>query len=375
MTDDPNDPTLRMPPRFRPTRGPTPTRSRRLGRAARPQPPADAPTASARPCPPRPLPNRPGSTPTPTSDAGSRRRPSCSASSCSAIGLWFFASQTLGLDTAATSAGVRRGRSSSSSSARGSSWARSAVASIVSDEPEPRRRRAPGAGRLAAPDRGPVRRGPRHGGARSGIALAHWRSVREALFRDAPPVAGPPGRARRRSAAAHFDHDPALRFDVPSSVGAGQPPPGWPGRARRSALPEQRRPIAGLQPDRHGPGPVPATAPPLSVFWMAGYAGGLFLPFRDATNGPIDLRRRALPPGRGQERRPGRPVATRPLILDFNFAFQPSCAFDPRWACPLAPAGEPAGPRGAGRRARRAAGSGATAPWTVRSKPARDLRG
>jgi hypothetical protein len=25
------------------------------------------------------------------------------------------------------------------------------------------------------------------------------------------------------------------------------------------------------------------------------------------------------------------------LIVDFNFAFQPSCAFDPRWACPLAP--------------------------------------
>ena len=25
------------------------------------------------------------------------------------------------------------------------------------------------------------------------------------------------------------------------------------------------------------------------------------------------------------------------LILDFNFAYQPSCAFDPKWACPLAP--------------------------------------
>ena len=25
------------------------------------------------------------------------------------------------------------------------------------------------------------------------------------------------------------------------------------------------------------------------------------------------------------------------LVLDFNFAYQPSCAFDPRWACPLAP--------------------------------------
>ncbi|TMD25489.1 MAG: DUF1684 domain-containing protein, partial [Chloroflexi bacterium] len=25
------------------------------------------------------------------------------------------------------------------------------------------------------------------------------------------------------------------------------------------------------------------------------------------------------------------------LVLDFNFAYHPSCAFDPRWACPLAP--------------------------------------
>jgi uncharacterized protein (DUF1684 family) len=29
--------------------------------------------------------------------------------------------------------------------------------------------------------------------------------------------------------------------------------------------------------------------------------------------------------------------ATGDLILDFNFATQPSCAYDPRWACPLAP--------------------------------------
>src|SRR5919108_32675 len=29
--------------------------------------------------------------------------------------------------------------------------------------------------------------------------------------------------------------------------------------------------------------------------------------------------------------------ARRALVLDFNFAYHPSCAFDPRWACPLAP--------------------------------------
>jgi uncharacterized protein len=26
------------------------------------------------------------------------------------------------------------------------------------------------------------------------------------------------------------------------------------------------------------------------------------------------------------------------LVLDFNFAYNPSCAYDPKWVCPLAPA-------------------------------------
>jgi len=25
------------------------------------------------------------------------------------------------------------------------------------------------------------------------------------------------------------------------------------------------------------------------------------------------------------------------VVLDFNFAYNPSCAYSPRWACPLAP--------------------------------------
>ena len=27
------------------------------------------------------------------------------------------------------------------------------------------------------------------------------------------------------------------------------------------------------------------------------------------------------------------------LVLDFNFSYNPSCAYDPRWVCPLAPPG------------------------------------
>jgi hypothetical protein len=25
------------------------------------------------------------------------------------------------------------------------------------------------------------------------------------------------------------------------------------------------------------------------------------------------------------------------IVLDFNFAYNPSCAYDPRWTCPLSP--------------------------------------
>ena len=29
----------------------------------------------------------------------------------------------------------------------------------------------------------------------------------------------------------------------------------------------------------------------------------------------------------------------RHLVIDLNFAYNPSCAYDPAWACPLAQAG------------------------------------
>jgi uncharacterized protein (DUF1684 family) len=31
------------------------------------------------------------------------------------------------------------------------------------------------------------------------------------------------------------------------------------------------------------------------------------------------------------------------LVLDFNFAYNPSCAYDPAWACPLTPRGNTVG--------------------------------
>ena len=63
----------------------------------------------------------------------------------------------------------------------------------------------------------------------------------------------------------------------------------------------------------------------------------LFVPFLDATSGTetYGAGRYLLDAAKSADL--GGDLAAGTLILDFNFAFQPSCAFDPKWACPLAP--------------------------------------
>ena len=78
----------------------------------------------------------------------------------------------------------------------------------------------------------------------------------------------------------------------------------------------------------------------LTVFSLVGYGGGLFLPFRDGTSGGetygggrylFDTVKNT--DGLSLEMRAGSPD----IAIDFNFAYNPSCAYDARWACPLAP--------------------------------------
>ena len=59
--------------------------------------------------------------------------------------------------------------------------------------------------------------------------------------------------------------------------------------------------------------------------------------FRDATNGQetYGAGRYLLDSAKSADLGGDRENGT--LVLDFNFSFQPSCAFDPKWACPLAP--------------------------------------
>jgi len=75
----------------------------------------------------------------------------------------------------------------------------------------------------------------------------------------------------------------------------------------------------------------------LDAWWLASYGGGIFIPIKDtrpdAATYPggryvIDTVKGADLGGRDGE-----------LIIDLNFAYNPSCAYDPAWTCPLAPPG------------------------------------
>ncbi|MEA2154314.1 MAG: uncharacterized protein QOE11_454, partial [Solirubrobacteraceae bacterium] len=73
----------------------------------------------------------------------------------------------------------------------------------------------------------------------------------------------------------------------------------------------------------------------LDLFWLDAYGGGLFVPFADATSAgeSYGAGRYALDTIKGAD------LGTQDglLVLDLNFSYQPSCSYDARWSCPLAP--------------------------------------
>ena len=73
----------------------------------------------------------------------------------------------------------------------------------------------------------------------------------------------------------------------------------------------------------------------LTLWSVRGYAGGLFLPVRDALAGTVTYGggRYVLDTIKGADL--GTDHVGR-LVVDLNFAYAPSCAYDPAWACPLA---------------------------------------
>lgn len=153
-----------------------------------------------------------------------------------------------------------------------------------------------------------------------------WRATRDGLFRDHPQ--SPLEAAARRGFAGlpYFDYDPRLRFAVAIAPLADEPVTAEAGRDGALTL----RPFARTQ------GLAAALGGELTLFWLAGYCGGVFLPFADATAGAetygggrylLDTIKSA---DLGSDRE-GR------TVLDFNFSYNPSCSYSPAYVCPLSP--------------------------------------
>ncbi len=192
-------------------------------------------------------------------------------------------------------------------------------------------------------------------------AHARWQAEREKLYREHPASPVPPEK-RSNFRAIHFPYDPSVRFEVPliheateagAAVRGAVSPSGsaaFGGLAAAGGLTLAggtagslgiELPISTGQPrsfDRIGWLEVPLAAGPrrLALFWLPEYSGGLFLAFRDATNGRQTYGggRYLLDTGKGSDL--GGNAARGTVVVDFNFAYQPSCAFDPMWSCPLA---------------------------------------
>jgi len=78
----------------------------------------------------------------------------------------------------------------------------------------------------------------------------------------------------------------------------------------------------------------------LTVLSLVQYAGGLFVPFKDPTAptqtygaGRYLFDTAKNTDGLVLETTSGSPD----VVVDFNYAYNASCAYSPRWACPLAP--------------------------------------
>jgi uncharacterized protein (DUF1684 family) len=162
-----------------------------------------------------------------------------------------------------------------------------------------------------------------------------WRAGKDALFAQHPQ--SPLTLAQRRGFVGlpYFPYDPACCVEAwlipepdaePAALDTGGPPGMIFRRAARARFQVGETPLE------------------LVVYWIDVYGGGLFLPFRDATC-PTERYgggRFLVDPVNGRDflalaAAGGVGYAGGRVLLDFNYAYNPSCAYDARWVCPLAP--------------------------------------
>jgi len=159
-------------------------------------------------------------------------------------------------------------------------------------------------------------------------ANAHrlWREGRDRLFREHPQSPLEHASPLRDTGLPYWPYDPDLRFEVPLEPAA---------EPHERAIESSNDGTIRLRRIGHVTlDPIDVT---LDVWWLAQYAGGLFLPMRDGT-------------ARGETYGGGRYLldtakgadlggSAGRIVVDLNFAYHPSCRYNSAWECPLAPQG------------------------------------
>jgi uncharacterized protein len=157
---------------------------------------------------------------------------------------------------------------------------------------------------------------------------AVWRTGRDELFRSHPQSPLSVDDPLRETGLPYWPYDPAMRFEL---------------ELRPTSEAGQRLGVPGGEEDSTTivligcvelPPPLDAT---VDVWWLDQYAGGIFLPLRDGTAGRDSYGggRYALDTSKGADL--GGDFDH--LVVDLNFLYHPSCRYDSRWLCPLAPPG------------------------------------
>lgn len=153
-----------------------------------------------------------------------------------------------------------------------------------------------------------------------------WRRGRDDLFRDHPASPLLPEQRAGFTGLRVAAYDPAWRFEVEVRPA---PEERW----------EAQTGTDGVVPfERLGTVTLPGVGD-LDVWRLATYGGGLFVPLRDAgcgrPGGGYGGGRYLLDTVKGADLGGD----ADGLVVDLNFAYPPSCAYDPSWACPLPPPG------------------------------------
>lgn len=160
--------------------------------------------------------------------------------------------------------------------------------------------------------------------------LRHFREARDDLFAHHPQSALDEEQRRNFQGLRYFPYNPAMRYLVEIDTNVE------PARQQVVMNADESMTMTTVGNVHFA---VEGVAVTLSMYWLEVYGGGLFLPFRDTTC-PAESYgggRYLFDTMKGSEFLPIPGANWKRILLDFNYAYNPSCAYNDRWMCPLAP--------------------------------------